>query len=260
MNMINSGPESNSGTGLVLSGGGARGIAHAGVLKALDELKISIDIISGTSSGALIALLYSGGVAPGEIPGLVKKNKLFEPRRFRLDMKGLLKSDLFRKILSDQISVRNFEDLKIPVRISATDFTHGRIRVFDKGPFLEPAVASCSIPLIFAPVNSEGVNLVDGGLVNNLPVELVEGRCRKIIGVNVNPIGIQSRKNLSGTIERIFQIIVNSGIEHRKNRCDIFIEPESLSQYAVFDTMHADELFEAGYNETMKRADELLKL
>lgn len=96
--------------GLVLSGGGARGLAHAGVLKALDELDIRVSIIAGTSAGAMIAVLYAGGVAPEDMPSIIKKNKLFDLKRISFDLKGVIKSDLFREILHEFVPAKTFED------------------------------------------------------------------------------------------------------------------------------------------------------
>lgn len=243
--------------GLVLSGGGARGLAHAGVLMALDELDLRVSIIAGTSAGAIIAVLYAGGVAPEDMPSIIKKNKLFDLKRIRFDLKGVIKSDLFREILHEFVPVKTFEELSMPVLVHATDFTHAKPVVFEKGHFTDAVVASCSIPLIFTPVMMHGKAMVDGGLTDNFPVEILQGRCDQIIGVNVNPLGVHKKKNLSGTIERIFQMAISGGLDRKSKLCDVYLEPQRLAQYSVFDTKDADAIFRIGYEEAMRDGEEL---
>lgn len=249
-----------SGLGLVLSGGGARGMAHAGALQALDELGVKVSLISGTSSGSIIGILYASGVQPAEMIPLVKSSKLFDISGISLDLRGLLKTDVFRKILKKYVYVDTFEELAIPVLVTVTDFTNGKCVVFDKGPIIDAVIASCSIPLIFTPVSIQGLTMVDGGLTDNFPVDPAAERCQKLMGIHVNPIGIQKKKNLSGILERIFQMAISTGVKSKAEKCDIFIEPKELSQYSVFDTKEAEKIFRIGYEETMKLRNEIMKL
>lgn len=249
-----------SGIGLVLSGGGARGIAHAGVLQALDELNVKVNLISGTSSGAIIGVLYASGVQPSEMIPIVKNSKLFDVSGISLDLRGLLKTNVFRKILKKHVNATTFEELAIPVLVTVTDFTNGKAVIFDKGPFTEAVIASCSIPLIFSPVTIDGNTMVDGGLADNFPVDPAANRCKHLIGVNVNPIGIQKRKNISGILERIFQMAISTGLKSKSEKCDVFLEPKNLSAFSVFDTKEAEKIFKIGYEETMKFRNEIMGL
>jgi NTE family protein len=250
----------SSGLGLVLSGGGARGIAHAGVLQALDEMNVRVNLISGTSSGAIIGVLYASGVQPSEMIPIVKNSKLFDISGISLGLKGLLKTDVFRKILKKYVYATDFEELAIPVVVTVTDFTNGKPVIFDRGPFTDPVIASCSIPLIFSPLTINGHTMVDGGLTDNFPVEPAADRCRNIIGVHVNPVGVQKKKNLSGTLERIFQMAISTGLKSKSEKCDIFLEPKNLSAFSVFDTKEAEKIFKIGYEETMKFRNEIMGL
>lgn len=244
--------------GIALSGGGVRGMAHAGALQALDELNIKVNIISGTSSGAIIGVLYAAGVKPCDMIDIVKKSKLFNFTGLSFDFKGLLKTTSFRKILNQHVPMKTFEDLPIPVIACCTDFTNAKSVTFDSGLLMNPIIASCSIPLIFSPVIINGNTIVDGGLMNNFPVEPLVGNCNFIIGMHVNPLAKYKRKKISSLLERCFQMAISSNNRHKANLCDLFLEPAKLSEYSVFDMKHVSDIYNCGYQEVMKNKKELL--
>ena len=246
--------------GLVLSGGGARGMAHAGVLKALDELGISVSLISGTSSGALAGILYAAGVPPSEMPGLFQKMRLFNYSGWSFDRKGLLKSTTFRNLITKNVKVQNFEELSIPVTVCITDFTNAKTVYVNSGPILEPLIASCSIPFLFTPVIMNGTMMVDGGLLNNFPVEPFIGNVDHIIGVHVNPVRTFTHIKFRSLIERSCQMAIMNVTLPKISKCDIFLEPDDLGNYGVFDVKKVNEIFEVGYKAAMEKKDELLKL
>ena len=246
--------------GLVLSGGGARGLAHAGVLKAMDELNITVSHISGTSSGAMVGVLYAAGVKPDQMIDIMKKTKLFNIGGLSFDMRGLLKTSSFKKIITENLKVKNFEELNIPVSVCLTDFTNALTVHINKGPLLDPLVATCSIPLIFTPTIMKGSVMVDGGLLNNFPVEPLIGNCDHIVGVHVNPIGTLKRVRIKGLLERCFQLAIMSTTKTKADKCDLYIEPVALRKYSVFDTAHANEIFRIGYKAAMNSKEVLLKM
>ncbi len=250
----------NYRVGLALSGGGARGVAHAGVLQALDELNIPVNVIAGTSSGAMVGLLYAAGVKPIQMAEMIIRSKLFDISGISFSLKGLLRSDIFRKIIKQHVKATRFEELSIPLMVFTTDFNNAKPVIFTEGPFMEPVVASCSIPLIFPPVKYHGTNLVDGGLLNNFPADLLYEKCHGLIGVNVNPIGTLRNKKISSVIERCFQMAIGANNSGKSKLCSVFIEPAALTQFSVFDTKNAYRIFDIGYQETKNRADELLSL
>ena len=246
--------------GLVLSGGGVRGIAHAGVLQALNELHIKVDIISGTSSGALIGVLYSAGVDPHETVKYVKKNKLFDISGLSFNFKGLMKPSVFRTILKKYVNQSKFEDLSVPLTVCVTDFTHGKPVYFNSGPLAEVVVASCSIPFIFPPVLIDNSALVDGGLLDNFPVYPIQDKCKNILGIHVNPFSTFNNKSFKRKLERTFQLAISSSISQKREKCNVFLEPKKLSQYSVFDSKNAEAIYIAGYEEVMNNKSEILKL
>ena len=238
--------------GLVLSGGGARCIAHAGVLKALDELNIKIERISATSGGAIVAALYAGGVQPSRIPALAAKSRIFDPRNLSLGLKGLMKTDAFSNLLIKNASAGTFESLEIPLVVNATAFYLSEIHYFDSGSLYAPIEASCALPLIFSPVIINNTTYVDGGLLNNFPVEPLEGKCSHIIGVHVNPVEVRTTPvPVTRFIERCFQMAISSSVAAKAKNVDTLIEPKELTKYSIFDIRKAEEIARVGYRAVM---------
>ncbi len=157
--------------GLVLSGGGARGIVHAGVLKALDEAGITPDVISATSSGAIIAALYAAGHSPDSILALIKSTNLIRHLRPVRGRGGFFSPFALEKLLRPHFKEDDFNTLKIPVVVNATNVNTGTIDYFKSGPLISAIAASSAVPLIFKPVTIQGKSYMDGGVLNNLPVE-----------------------------------------------------------------------------------------
>ncbi|HNT51348.1 MAG TPA: patatin-like phospholipase family protein [Cyclobacteriaceae bacterium] len=142
--------------GLVLSGGGARGIVHIGVLKALDEMGITFDCISGTSAGSIVGALYAAGHKPDSIFDLVKNLSVFKAVRPAFAWTGLLTLDGLKDVLIKNIPNNDFNKLKIPLTIAATDIKNGQIHYFNNGELIPAVLASSSIPAIFNPVHLNG--------------------------------------------------------------------------------------------------------
>lgn len=248
-------------TGLVLSGGGARGMAHAGVLRALDEIGIKPDIISATSAGAIVGALYSGGMKPEAITGVLKGVRLFDLTGISFDFKGIMKPNLFRQILNRHLNAKRFEDLEIPMIVNATDINNARTVYFSSGDLVQPLVASCALPVVFSPLNIGGHSYVDGGLLNNFPVEPLEGICDRIIGVHVNPISVREKPvPVTRVLERCFHMAISSTIKPKEAFCDIFIEPPQLSEYGVFEIEKASEIAFIGYTAAMAKSKEIFAL
>nr|HMT28677.1 patatin-like phospholipase family protein [Bacteroidia bacterium] len=215
---------------------------------------------SGTSSGAMVGVLYAAGVKPDQMIDIMKKTKLFNIGGLSFDMRGLLKTSSFKKIITENLKVKNFEELNIPVSVCLTDFTNALTVHINKGPLLDPLVATCSIPLIFTPTIMKGSVMVDGGLLNNFPVEPLIGNCDHIVGVHVNPIGTLKRVRIKGLLERCFQLAIMSTTKTKADKCDLYIEPVALRKYSVFDTAHANEIFRIGYKAAMNSKEVLLKM
>jgi NTE family protein len=237
--------------GLVLSGGGARGVAHIGVLKALDEMSVQFSMISGTSAGAIVGALYAHGYKPDEIFALIKTLSIFKSVRPAWTWAGLLRMDGLRDLLLKNLPGNSFEKLKLPLTVAATEIRKGRIEYFDQGELVPAILSSCSIPAVFNPMNFNGGLYVDGGLFDNLPVRPIRDKVDKIVGSHCNHISPDFDPNsLRTVIERSLLMAINANTLVSKGLCDVFIEPTHLSKYGSFDIGKAQEIFDIAYKFT----------
>jgi NTE family protein len=238
-------------TGLVLSGGGARGIAHLGVLEALEEFGVRLDAIAGTSSGAIVAALYAAGNRPRQIKAMLKENSYFGFSRIRLNQGGIFSMEGLKDLLQSHIGPGSFEELPGKIFVVATNITEGRTAIFSSGSLLEPILASAAVPFLFEPVIYQDKEWVDGGILNNFPVEPLEGLCDYIIGSHVNRLVDHLRDEQAfrkmHILERSFHLAIAAGVYAKASRCDLFLDPPELSRYSLFDTRDADEIYEIGY-------------
>jgi NTE family protein len=240
-------------TGIVLSGGGARGFSHLGVLQALNEANIFPQVISGTSAGAIVGSLYADGHKPHDILIHMSKSSRLDHFSFTMPKEGLLHISGVVKILKELLTARTFEELKIPLFVAATDLNNGKIVYFSKGELLKPIIASSSIPVIFKPLIIDNISYVDGGVMDNFPIDAIEKKCENLIGSYVNPIGIEnSFPSLLAIASRSFQLSMYKDLLDKQNRFTLLIAPPELKKYALLDPGKAEELFELGYNKTRK--------
>jgi NTE family protein len=240
--------------GLVLSGGGTRGFAHLGVIAALNEAGIYPDIISGTSAGALAGVLYADGYTPREILKLMNPGSRLDYMRPALPREGLLQIGGIMKILKSNLRAKTFEELKIPLYVSATDLNNGKAEYFSEGDLLDPVMASASIPVLFQPVIINNICYVDGGVLDNLPLRPIEKKCSFLIGSFVNPVGyIEKISGLIGIAERTFMLSMSKEIGEKAKRFDLFVAPQELMNYRILDPEKSEELFSVGYNATKEK-------
>jgi NTE family protein len=169
--------------GLVLSGGGSKGIAHAGVLQFLEEQNIKPSIISGTSAGAIIAALYAFGKTPNEILSFFKSIYFFHWSHFTLKKPGIVDSESYKEYFDKIFGETKIGDLETPIIITATDIVRGRLKIFKPETKLSDAVlASSAFPGVISPYKINKVLYSDGGILNHFPTDLIQGRCDNIIG------------------------------------------------------------------------------
>jgi NTE family protein len=243
-------------TGLVLSGGGTRGFAHLGVIAALSEKGIKPDVISGTSAGAIAGAFAAAGKNPHDILEILKKGSFFNYTKLQIPRDGLMKLDGLKEVLHREISAKNIEDLEIPFFVAISNLNKGAIEYRNSGPLNETVMASASIPILFAPVKMDGNLYVDGGLIDNTPIEPIKMDCKKIIVCNISPINPKEKiKNLIEIATRTFFMSVNTNIGDAKKLATYYIEPEGIDKYEILSRTHADELFELGYNSAIKTLD-----
>lgn len=235
--------------GLALSGGGAKGFAHLGVFKILEEKGLTPDIIAGTSAGALMGALFADGYKPEEIKELFTGREFSEFAQFQLPKSGLFDSTRFRLFLKRHLRAKTFEELKIPLIVVATDLDNGESHLFTSGSIVDAVTASCSIPIIFNPVVIDGIHYVDGGLFRNFPVSVIREACEFVIGVNVSPLVPQKYKQTIFHIaERSYHYMFRANTLEDRELCDILIEAEEFGQYKTFDLENVDQIAQIGYD------------
>lgn len=246
--------------GLALSGGGAKGFAHIGVFKMLEECGLEPDIIAGTSVGALMGTLYADGYGADEIKELFTGREFSEFAQLQLPKSGLFDSKRFRYFLKRHLHARNIEDLKIPMVIMTTDLDNGVSQGFRNGPIVEAVTASCSIPIIFSPVVIDGIHYVDGGLFHNFPVSIIREECERIIGVNVSPLISQKYKQtLFHIAERSYHYMFRANTLEDREMCDVLIEAEEFGLYKTFDLESVDQIAHIGYVAAAKAFEIVLQ-
>jgi NTE family protein len=248
--------------GYVLSGGGVRGFAHLGLLKFLEELHIQPYAISGTSAGAIVGVLYAAGKTPEEILELMKKNNLFGWGNIIWNKSGFFSMKTLKKVLKDTIKEDDFEAVKIKLFVATTDLNNNEVVYLSKGELFKAVIASASIPVLFEPVTMGDKILIDGGLLNNLPVEPLEDICDVIIGSYVNKVeggvGNASFFKPFNILERCFHLAIARSVYSKVHKCHVFIEA-SLHDFDMYGVKQADQIFEIGYETALKHKDELLK-
>ncbi|MDH3526002.1 MAG: patatin-like phospholipase family protein [Gammaproteobacteria bacterium] len=252
--------------GLALGGGGAKGLAHILMLEALDELGIRPHRVAGTSIGAVVGALYAGGLSATQIRALIEQflvnrveadRKLFAlPASLRwLDFidpafgsGGLLDSSDFIAFLGETIHASRFSDLEIPLKVVAAELWSGAPVVLDSGPLLSAVQASMAVPGVFPPVERDGLKLVDGGVANPLPFDLLSDECDLVIAIDVSgDYQPEDGEELSsmGVVFHSFQIMSQNILAEklRYRHPDIYIKPE-LKNVRMLEFYKAREVFD----------------
>lgn len=236
--------------GLVLSGGGARGLAHIGVIAALEDHGISPGVISGSSMGAIVGALYAGGVSIEDMLVIAQKPKLNKLFKWKLPKYGgMLTLQLLKEVLEEYLPHNSFRQLEKKLYISVSNITSGHEEIFSKGELHRAVMASASIPVVFEPQVINGQTYVDGGLFNDLPVEPIVGKCQKIIASHVNYNGPEpDLTSIRAIAERVYRLAIYQHVEKNFAKCDYIIDPPELREHGIFDFKHVDQLYEIGYN------------
>jgi NTE family protein len=240
--------------GLALGSGGARGFAHLGVIKVLEEENIPIDFIAGSSMGALVAALYASGIGTDRLHRLAKAFRRNDYLDFTVPKMGLISGQRIKEFVRVVTKGKRIEELSIPIAIVATDLQKGEKVVFRQGNIADAVRASISIPGIFVPEKWNGRLLVDGGVIDRIPVSVVrEMGADFVIAVDVAHVKTNDR------ISSIFDVILQSLdilqaelVHHRAFASDVMIRPR-VEQYSSHAFTHVDEIIRIGEEETRKQ-------
>ena len=241
--------------GLVLSGGGVRGMAHIGVIKALEEAGIHPQYISGASAGALVGAFYAAGYPPEEILDFFKKTSMFKFSNYAIGKPGLLDTDKFINLYLKYFPEDSFEALSKKLFISTTDIIKGRNKIFHTGELIKPILASAAFPMVLTPIKIGNVLFADGGILNNFPTEPLLDRCDKIIGSYVKPlkeIAENELKSSLNVLERAYQLGVANQSMMKFKDCDQLFIPQELLGFNTFDMNKLDEIYNIGYTTAKK--------
>ncbi|MBQ0786119.1 MAG: patatin-like phospholipase family protein [Oceanihabitans sp.] len=244
--------------GLVLSGGGVRGVAHIGAIKALEEAGIYPTHISGTSAGAIVGALYAAGLGWEEMLHFFKTVPIFKTSKFTFKKPGFIDTEKLADEFNSFFPIDNFSCLKKNLFIAATNIETGKLKVFNSGELIKPILASASFPGVFTPVKIENSHYIDGGVLNNFPTESLKDICPIIIGVYVNPlkpIKAKSLRHSYSVLERAYKIMAESHAIAKFSDCDLLISPEELINFGTFNMKNMDALFSLGYTSTKEELE-----
>src|SRR2546430_212736 len=247
--------------GLALGGGFARGIAHVGVLKVLEEENIPIQFVAGTSVGALIGAAYCSGVSTAELEEVACRVRFKTFARWTLSRHGFATNQRMIGFLNSILKVKSFEELRIPLAVAATDLSTGEGVVFHSGPLIDPVRASCAYPGMFLPVNIRGRLLVDGMLAHAVPtVPLREMGADRVLAVYLRGRWTTAAgpRHVFDVIGQCFAIAQEMNCAVWKEAADLVLEPDVKGfQYDEFE--RSKELVRAGEVVMRKALPEVLK-
>ena len=245
--------------GLVLSGGGIKGVAHIGAIKALEEHGISPYYISGTSAGAIIGAFYAYGYTPKKILSFFKKLSLFSISRYAFRKPGLINTDKFYDDFKVYFPEDDFRVLKKKLFVTTVNILNGELTIFEQNELIKPFLASAAYPGLFSPVEINNEVYADGGILDNFPLTPLIEYCNHIIGVHTSPLTIIDNHKLKhsyNVLDRAIKINFSKSSLDKFNKCDILIIPKELDKFGLFDKNNINEIYNIGYSETKKKLKE----
>ena len=247
----------NTKIGIALGGGAAKGVAHIGALKALQEENVTIDFISGTSIGAFVASYFAFGKSFHEMKAVAEQLNFKSMASFSWRASGgLFSTDAVREMLIRDLGDARIEHASIPLAISATDICTGEQVIFTEGSVADAVCASVAVPGLFAPVEIQGRKLVDGGILENVPVSLVRKMGAGIlIGIDLTHTEhYAAPKSMADTLGNAIDICIDHKTKEQLKRADIVVTPD-LSSYSRTDNRErTDSLINAGYCAMLEQA------
>lgn len=247
--------------GIVLSGGGALGFAHIGVLQALEDNGIYPQIVSGTSMGALVGAMYANGMTPQDIFEMVKVERLSKLSKFTdisigntRKILGASSQDKLHDILIRHLPHNSFDSLTLPFYLCTTNLTEEHAVIRHSGSQLvEYLQGSSCIPGFFAPTVINGQYYVDGGIYNNLPAQPIRSKCKVLIASDVN--AAENRKQISSmgdVMSRSLSLLIYENTREGRDMCDYVINVPVNNKYGVTDFSNFYEIYQIGYRTALE--------
>lgn len=237
--------------GLALGGGAVLGAAHIGVMRAVEEYKVPVEYISGTSIGALIAALYAFGLNWRDMEKIALDLDWLDISGFSLSQYGLITNKKIGKVITENLGNVKFDQSKIPLAVIATDICKGKKVVLNEGSVADAVMASTCIPGIFVPVERGEQLLVDGGIMENVPVLSLQNMgAHFVIGVDLNAKQAFSKpKNIAEVLINTINLTLQNVTQLQTGEADLLITPD-LSAFNLYDTDQVPDLIEKGYRES----------
>jgi NTE family protein len=234
--------------GVALGGGFARGLAHIGVLKVFEEENIPIDFIAGTSVGSVIGAAYASGISAKELEEIAALVRFKDFSRLTFSRLGIFSNDKMAIFLNKFLRCKTFEELRIPLAVTATDIISGEAVVFTRGNLIDPVRASCAYPGMFLPVNVEGRLLVDGLLAHGVPsAPLREMGAERVVSIFLSSHWVKPKgpRHVFDVIGQCFSIAQAKMCGPWKAASDVILEPQ-IGEFGYDDFVRAPELIRAG--------------
>ncbi|MEH0154239.1 patatin-like phospholipase family protein [Limibacter armeniacum] len=259
---------SNQSVGIAMSGGGAKGLAHVGVLMYLEEIGINTNIVAGTSAGAIVGALYAAGHRPDAIIDFFVKTPLFSFSNFlslTQGWRGLVDPEKLYKYFEPYIPNDDFTSLEKKLRVIATDMVKAKETMFTEGSVIRAILASSAFPLFFAPVEANGTSYADGGIINHFPADAIRRECEYLIGVYVSPlkeVNTQQMRSVKNILERSLELKGHLAEKSKFVLCDVMIYMDELQEFATFDTDEdiLREIVKIGYEKAKSHHADFIKL
>ncbi|QBA65421.1 patatin-like phospholipase family protein [Muriicola soli] len=252
----------NKSIGLVLSGGGVRGMAHIGALKALKEHQIEAKVIAGSSAGALIGALYAGNRDIEDMLAFFKETPLFKYNFLTINKPGLVDTERYYDIFKTYIPFESFESLNKKLYVVTTNLLKGQEEIFSQGELIMPLLASAALPPVFSPVEMKNSLYADGGIMNNFPTEPLQGQAEIVIGSNVSVIREVNKKEITSSFQlasRTTSLMVYAINRQKIRNCDLVFEPSEVEQIGVLDKKGIEKAYQIGYDHASRVLEDLLQ-
>lgn len=253
----------NKKIGFSFSGGSSRSSAHIGIIQALNENGIKADFVSGTSGGAIVGALYAANLAVPKMLEFAAKGKLSKIYKPRFPMQGITGLEYLGELLTEYVSVKNLEELALPLFVTVANLGSGDKEVLKSGNLNAAVMASSAIPLVFNPVVINGKIYADGGLFDNLPVEPLVSKCDVIIGMNVMPSTAMPKEELDDMftiLRRVLNMTIAYNSKASYPMCDVVIEPKEVVNYGLLDFSSSKEMYDFGYKAGLEKVAEIKRI
>lgn len=248
----------NATIGLVFSGGGVKGIAHIGLLKALIEREVFPEHISGVSAGAIVGGLYADGVAIDDMLTFFKDTPLLKYNFVTINKPGLFDTDKYLPFFEEFFKANTFEELEKSLTVVATNLLTGAPNYFNQGKLFRPLLASAALPPVFSPVTIGDQLYADGGLMNNFPVEAIQKKCDILMGsytTSMKPVSASKLKSALQISQRANLLMLHANAKDKLCALDFLFLPKGLETIGVLDKKGIDKAFTIGYDTANKDLD-----